>query len=319
MTYGLQMNLSFRQLFTFREVMRSGSISQAARTAGRTQPAVSAMIAGLEAELGFALFVREHSRLTPTAEAHYFLEECEDILSRLDQTKRTLSGMSRLEDGRLRIACHPAASGFFMPSVLTAFLADKPKVDVTFKMRSSVVIEDLIASQQFDIGFAETPTRRESVKQIDFNLECVCAVASSDPLAKAELITPQDLDGANLAMLFSEHSSYQQTQRVFSEAGCRFHRKFELQTFLPGLPLVGAGMCYMICDTITAYSQLSLVDGSANITFKPFAPTLRTEVSILTPAHSPQSIIADAFCRDLVSRINGLKSEMAQWLTTPTQ
>lgn len=317
MIYAIGMNLSFQQLATFREVMRSNSISQAARTIGRTQPAVSALIANLEAELGFALFVRKHSRLTPTPEAHFFLEECEDILSRLDQTKRTLSGISRLEDGKLRIACHPAASGFFMPSVLTTFLADKPKVDVTLKMRSSKVIEDLIASQQFDIGFAETPAPRESVKQIDFTMEGVCAVASSDPLADAEVITPQDLDRANLAMLFSEHSSYQKTAQIFSDAGCNFHRKFELQTFLPGLPLVGAGLCYMICDTFTAHSHLSHLNSPANVSFRPFAPTFRTEVSILTPAHSPQSIIADAFCRDLVGRIKGISSEMAQWLTIP--
>jgi len=315
LVYGLEMNLSFQQLVTFREVMRSGSISQAARTVGRTQPAVSAMIANLEEELDFALFVRERSRLTPTPEAYYFLEECEDILSRLDQTKRTLSGISRLEDGKLRIACYPAASGFFMPSVLTGFLADKPKVDVTLKMRSTRVIEDLIASQQFDIGFAETPEPRESVNQIDFNLECVCAVAKSDPLADTEVITPQDLDSANLAVLFPEHISYQKTAQVFRDAGCRFHRKFELQTFLPGLPLVGAGLCYMICDTITAYSHLCHMNSSANVSFRPFAPTLRTGVSILSPAHSPQSIIADAFRRKLVGRINGIRSEMTKWLT----
>ncbi|MFU1479713.1 helix-turn-helix domain-containing protein [Roseovarius sp. C7] len=40
-------NLSFRQLQTFREVMRANSLSEAARSLGRTQPAVSAMIASL--------------------------------------------------------------------------------------------------------------------------------------------------------------------------------------------------------------------------------------------------------------------------------
>ena len=56
------MNLSLRQLSTFREVMRSGSISQAARTVGRTQPAVSTMVQTLEDQLGFALFVRTRRR-----------------------------------------------------------------------------------------------------------------------------------------------------------------------------------------------------------------------------------------------------------------
>ena len=50
------MNLSFRQLQTFVQVMRTGSVSEAGRALGRTQPAVSAMIAGLEREVGFQLF-----------------------------------------------------------------------------------------------------------------------------------------------------------------------------------------------------------------------------------------------------------------------
>ncbi|MGB0912511.1 MAG: LysR family transcriptional regulator, partial [Phaeobacter italicus] len=37
------MNLSIRQLQAFREVMRSGSVSEAARILGRTQPAISAL------------------------------------------------------------------------------------------------------------------------------------------------------------------------------------------------------------------------------------------------------------------------------------
>ena len=59
------MHLSLRQLTTFREVMRSGSISQAARSVGRTQPAVSTMIRTLEDQLGFALFVRDRASSSP--------------------------------------------------------------------------------------------------------------------------------------------------------------------------------------------------------------------------------------------------------------
>ena len=78
----------FRQLATFREVMRSGSISEAARTLGRTQPAVSSTIAGLETELELKLFVREQGRLVPTPEAEFFLEEAEAISRRVFATVR---------------------------------------------------------------------------------------------------------------------------------------------------------------------------------------------------------------------------------------
>ena len=84
----MPMDLSLRQLSTFREVMRSGSISQAARAVGRTQPAVSTMVQTLEDQLGFALFLRQQGKLIPTPEARFFLEECEDILARVERTER---------------------------------------------------------------------------------------------------------------------------------------------------------------------------------------------------------------------------------------
>lgn len=303
------MNLSFRQLHTFREVIRSGSISGAARTLGRTQPAVSSMIAGLEDELGFALFLREHGKLTPTPEARFFLEECEEILDRLDQTKRTLGGIGNLSAGRLRIACHPAASGFFMPMVLTDFLRDKPGIEVSLMMRSSTVIEDLIASQQFDVGFAEAPIPRASIKQQDFDMECVCALPAGDPLAARDAITARDLDGGALATLFAEHTTYGQTCRAFEATDCTFQRRFELQTFLPGLRFVEAGLCSMICDMITAHTHLKS-NSAGTIRFRRFAPAITSKVSILTPAHSPQSVIAAAFCAHLAGHVAALQADM---------
>ena len=137
-------NLTIRQLQTFREVMRSGSISEASRTLLRTQPAVSTMIANIEKELGFNLFVREHGRLTPSPEAHYFLEEAEEVLDRLDRTVRTMSEFGTLDRGSLRIACHPASSGFFLPKVLAEFLKGRPDVKADLVMRSSQVIRHFL-------------------------------------------------------------------------------------------------------------------------------------------------------------------------------
>ena len=183
-------NLTIRQLQTFREVMRSGSISEASRTLLRTQPAVSTMIANIEKELGFNLFAREHGRLTPSPEAHYLLEEAEEVLERLDRTVRTMSEFRTLDRGHLRIACHPASSGFFLPKVLAEFLRGRPDVKADLMMRTSQVVEDMIASQEYDIGLAETPLERSSFNIESFDLECVIALPEADPLANNDILTP---------------------------------------------------------------------------------------------------------------------------------
>jgi len=289
------MNLSIRQLRTFCEVMRSGSVSEAARALGRTQPAVSAMLVGLERELGFSLFERERGRLIPRPEAHYFLEEAELVLARLSQSARIMQDIGNLEQGSLRIACNPASSGFFMPSVVARFVKDRPDVKVSIMMRSSLVIEEWIASQQYDVGLAETPAPRGSISIRSFDMRCYCAMRSDDPLADLPLVTPQHLDGKPLAALYREHKTHQAIVGHFARAGVRLNQRFELRTFLPGLQLVEAGLCYCILDAMTAASYRSYREGGSRVAFLPFEPATVLPVAILTPAHRPPSLLAEGF------------------------
>lgn len=308
------MHLSLRQLATFREVMRSGSISQAARSVSRTQPAVSTMIRTLEDQLGFALFLRSHGKLSPTPEAHFFLEECEDILGRVERTERTVERISSLQSGRLKIACHPAASSVFLPRLLTRFLKGRDDLDASLIMRSSDVIEDLIASQQYDLGFAETPEPRASIQQTDYDLECVCILPRDDPLAKVDFVIPSDLDGRPMAVLFEEHGTAVQTEAAFRAAGCHYNKRIELRTFLPGLQFVAEGVCVMVCDMITAYSHLTQASQSARLSIRRFRPRISNSISILTPGYATQSMAGRAFIADLQTAVDQMTTDIDEAL-----
>lgn len=65
----MKLRHNLRQLQIFQEVVRTGSLSQAARRLAITQPAVSTAITNLESEVGFLLFRRNHygTQLTPEA------------------------------------------------------------------------------------------------------------------------------------------------------------------------------------------------------------------------------------------------------------
>lgn len=307
-------HLTLRQLATFREVMRSGSISQAADTLGRTQPAVSTLIRKLEEQLGFALFTREQGKLTATPEAHFFLEECDDIVSRVERAEHTLGRIRTLQAGRLKVACHPAASSVFLPRLLTGFLEGRDELEVSLIMRSSDLIEDLIASQQFDVGFAETPAPRASVQQIDYDLECVCLLRADDPLAQQSTIGPDDLDGRSMGVLFAEHETARQTEAAFRAAGCRLNKRLELRTFKPGLPFVSSGACVMVCDMITAYSHWVHEAERNTLVIRRFRPRISNRVSILTPGYATGSIVAKAFIERLREAVEKMQAEVEDLL-----
>jgi len=300
------MNLSFRQLQTFVEVMRAGSVSEAGRALGRTQPAVSAMIAGLEREVGFPLFERERGRLVAKPEAYYFREEAEFLLERLTRSTRTLRDIGNLEKGTLRIACNPAASSFFMPRVLADFLRDKPEIEASLMMRSSPVVTDWIASQQYDIGFAETPQPRQTINSEVFAFPCVCALPKDDPLAARKTISPADLDGRPMAMLFDDHSISLQTRQAFDDAGARLNKRFELRTFLPALQLVSEGLCYTICEGLSAISHQESFGEASSLVFRPFKPDCHLKMSLLTPANRPLSMLVESFAEALRAEVTAL-------------
>lgn len=303
------MNLSFRQLQTFVEVMRTGSVSEAGRTLGRTQPAISAMIAGLEREIGFPLFERERKRLIAKPEAYYFLEEAEFLLERLTRSARTLQDIGNLDRGKLKIACNPAASSFFMPKVLAVFLKDKPQIEASLMMRSSPVVTDWIASQQYDVGFGETPEPRQTIRAETFDFPCLCALPKGDPLAKKRTITPQDLDGKPLAMLFDEHIISMQTRKAFAASGARLNRRFELRTFMPALQLVSEGLCYTICERLSATSHERSFGAQSGVAFRPFEPRLTLSMAVMVPANRPPSMLAGQF-------VTTLRGEIAKLLET---
>lgn len=304
------MNLSFRQLRVFREVMRHGSVSEAARAIGRSQPSVSAMLSNLEQELGFDLFQRHKGRIVPNPEAHYFLEEANFVLDRLAQSARTMREIGNLEKGQIKIACLPAASGFLLPRLLSQFVQDRPEVSGSLMTRSSAIVEELIASQQFDIGLAETPKSRGTIRIQSFELECICAVHKDDPLAKLPEISPKDLSGKPLAALYNDHPILVDTQKAFSESQADFFRRFELQTFQPALEMVERRVCYSVCDPLSAASYKIYRESDLQLIFIPFRPSIKFSLSILTPSQRPLSLLATAFCAELSEVLKNMSSDV---------
>ncbi|MEM6462014.1 MAG: LysR substrate-binding domain-containing protein [Pseudomonadota bacterium] len=299
----MRTNLSIRQLQTFAEVMRSGSISAAARSLGRTQPAVSSTIASLEQEIGFSLFERERKRLVAKPEAHYFLEEAEVVLTRLTKASRTIREVADLQKGRLRIACSPAASTYFMPHALAEFLVDKPKVQISLMMRSSSVVTDWIASQQYDVGFGESSQERSTINAQRFSFPCLCAIPKKGKLASKSVIVPTDLAAVPLAIVHQQNVLGPKTRKVFKDADVRLNHRFEFESILPALQLVSEGLCYLICDSFSALSHQNQFKKTSGIVFRPFKPMIYLDMSLMSPANRPKSQLAEAFLASLNKKL----------------
>ena len=113
--------MNFRHVEVFFAVMTCGTVTEAARQLGVSQPSVTTTIQQAEARLGLRLFQREGGRLVPTAEARILFEEAERAHDAL-AAFRTLASRLRLgEGGHVRIAAVPSLSLELLPHAIARF------------------------------------------------------------------------------------------------------------------------------------------------------------------------------------------------------
>ncbi len=303
--------MNLKQLSAFREVMLTGSVSEAARNLYRTQPAVSAMIASLEADIGFELFLRRGGRLHPVPEAHYLLEEANAILDRLDSTARTMRSVRDLEQGTLRVVSMPGPAVFLLPALISRFVGGREGIRVSLISRSSPQVQQLVSVQQYDVGLADVGLMDAGetalVSHDTERLECLCALPADDPLAKRQAVEAGDLDGKPMATLFAGHPTHVQTEAAFERAAADFNVRFETQYFIPLLTFVEQGLAYAIVDPLSAESYRLYRGGAQALVFRPFEPTIYLDASIVTPAHRPLSTLAQAFATILKDEIRRIE------------
>src|SRR5881396_1651480 len=97
--------LSWDLLAAFLAVMRSGSLSGAARALGVAQPTVRRQIEKLEEMLGTALFSRSQTGLIPTETATATLPYAESMAGAAEALVRSVSAPFDKEQGTVRVTC----------------------------------------------------------------------------------------------------------------------------------------------------------------------------------------------------------------------
>src|SRR5271157_3655331 len=123
--------LSVSRLRVLKEVAYRGSFSAAAEALSYSQSAVSQQIAALEAEAGMALLERHPRGVSLTAAGQTLVGHAEGILAQLEAAEASLSAISGLRGGVLRIASFPTAGATLMPLAIATFRSAYPAVQLS--------------------------------------------------------------------------------------------------------------------------------------------------------------------------------------------
>ncbi len=186
--------MNIAQLKTFLSIVERGSFSEAARTLGISQPAVTMQIQGLESDLGVTLLDRRYRRVELTEAGQALLPYAKRVLAELDHAREDITALSGTVSGTLRIAASTTPGVYLVPRVLAGFLACYPEVRVVITVHDTGEVVSAVESGAADVGIAGSRVKgaRAVFEELGSD-ELVTICPPSSPLAGRRNVPVTDL------------------------------------------------------------------------------------------------------------------------------
>lgn len=169
----------FPYLSCFAAVCTTGSISDAAKHLGITQPSASRQIRELEAVLGVDLFVREHQGVTLTNSGKQFAGEVLPLFKQMTEAAESVSSGREKVEGKLRIGCLTEIGQSYLLPRLLEFRREYQSVDLQIEYLKGAEIVDLLKAGQIDFGVIRAVNQPDFLQSAVLCHERIVAVCRS--------------------------------------------------------------------------------------------------------------------------------------------
>src|SRR5690606_7620638 len=134
-------------------------MTRAARALGVSQPALSAVVRKLEAEVGAALLHRTGRGVELTEAGRVFLQHAEDTLRRADAAVEAVRQLVGLERGAIRAGGGATATAYLLPPVVSAVRRTHPGLRFYVREAGSTAVAAAVLSGELDLGIVTLPIR----------------------------------------------------------------------------------------------------------------------------------------------------------------
>ncbi|TGG95035.1 LysR family transcriptional regulator [Natronospirillum operosum] len=274
-------HITLRQVEAFRAVMHTQSMTSAAQMLSITQPAVSRLIADLEASLDLRLFERNGPKLKPTDNALRLMEEVQRVFLGLHQIEQAARTIKRFPQTLLRIAAPPFLSLGFVSMVVGALRRQYPEMRFSIHTDNSLAIADQVARGQHDLGFCTLPSGTSDVNVIhESSVDAVCLLPRDHALASSKIIYVEQLENEPLIVLGQSGSIRPQINDVFSNAKISLNVTAEILFAATAGSLVEQNVGLALMDPFSARATQT-----ARTVVRPFKPRVKLSFSMIAPHH----------------------------------
>ena len=290
--------MSLQKYLALLKTVELGSISLAAEQMGYTQPAVSRMIADLEAQWKVELLRRNRSGLEPSAACLQLLPILRSLQADCDALNFAVSEIHGAHTGLVRVGIFTSVADMWIPNLLKSFRQQYPKIEFDLvNMESYVEIESNIRHGKVDCGFVRLPTVHDLQVHFLMRDELVAVLPPEHPLADAPVFPVAQLADAPFIRL-------------------REKEDLEVSQFLDRIP-DAPDFCYEVGSDHTALSLVeqglgmtithSLIANNPryNVVCKRFDKGQYRDIAIATAKNARLAGTTKLFVEHVISQIGG--------------
>jgi DNA-binding transcriptional LysR family regulator len=235
--------MDLKQLRHFVAAAETGNFSKASERTFVSQPALSASIGKLEAELGALLFARNKRGVTLTREGKRLLETARHVLSECARVKNDLNKLKSREIVRVGLIDTIAVELF--AKLLKQFRDECPDVLLDIIDGSPLELARLDAEGRLDIAFTAQPSEKADPPGDDrcvlFSEPYVLMIPAGHHLAGRRSASVADLNGE--ALVARTHCEYRDgVNALFKALGIKPRLAFRTSQDERALALVRSGL-----------------------------------------------------------------------------
>jgi len=197
------MAYSLKQLRYAVAVTECGSITDAAKKVGISQPAISAALKDLETEFEISIFLRQPAhRIILTPAGQRFIEHVRHLLEYVDEFESQARGLGHRLSGSIQVGCFLPTAPFIMPLILRAMEQCYPSITVHFDENNLGELNDSIKSGQIEVALMYD---MHPDKQIQFETlveaKPYVLLSARDPLAQQSSVKLKELREKEMVVL----------------------------------------------------------------------------------------------------------------------
>lgn len=248
-----------RQVRYFLAVAEHQSFTRAAEALHVSQPALSQQVRLMEESLGVQLFDRSGRTTRLTDSGEVYLQYVRHASKEFREAKRALHDVNDLSRGALRVAVTPTFTTYMVGPLVEAFHGRYPNITLNLREISQEHMEDLLLSDEIDVGIAFSGTSTADLDLEPLLVETLALVVGiGHPLAGEISIGLEALRAESLVLLSAEFATREQIDRFCRQHGIQPHVQIEANSISAVIEIVRRTMLSTLLPSTIAFAHQDL-------------------------------------------------------------